>query len=156
MMLQKWTRGRCHCKVETYFLCWGILSNVSRSTLYPASLGYSAMVGVVIHWLTSRLDRACNSIGVWKQWYENGGGGLEWHSVYLGACWWQRTVVHEDKWTDTFSMGKGITSSMSGMGIEQGKVGRCTYSIGNHVWNEEVIHPHTAMFREGESETFLP
>jgi len=48
------------CKVETYFLCCGILSlsNASRSTLYPASLGYSAIVGVMIHRLAGWTEHA--------------------------------------------------------------------------------------------------
>lgn len=57
VMAQKWTRGRCHCMVETCFLGWGILPNVSRSMLlYPASFGYSAIVSVVIHRLAGWIE----------------------------------------------------------------------------------------------------
>ena len=61
VIAQKWTSGRCHCKGESCFLGWGILPNVSRSTLYPASFGYSAVVSVVIHRLACWIEHVIRS-----------------------------------------------------------------------------------------------
>jgi len=77
VMLQKWTRGRCHLQGRDLLPLLRYSISIQCLTIYfVSSLSRLLRYCWCYDSSTGRLDRACSSIEVWKQWYENGGGGI--------------------------------------------------------------------------------